>query len=90
MVGAYSDDPAGVEDAGTVYAFNATTSALTTTLNNPGPADFDQFGISVAISGNRAMVGAPGKDPDETPAAGNAYTFACAELPVELSGMEID
>jgi hypothetical protein len=44
------------------------------TLNNPGPAAFDQFGYAVAISGTRVVVGAY---LDDTGAldAGSAYVY---------------
>ena len=44
------------------------------TWNNPGPAQYDNFGSSVAISGTRVVVGAPS---DDTGAfdAGSAYVY---------------
>lgn len=48
--------------AGKAYVFNATTGALLAQLNDPASALYGEFGHSVAISGNLAVVGAPGKD----------------------------
>ena len=58
VVGAYYDD-AGATDSGTAYVFdlNGTPSTMLT-LNNPRPDANDNFGWSVAISGNRVVVGA--------------------------------
>jgi len=79
VVGASRDDPGGVSEAGTAYVFNATTGALTATLNNPTPTSSDEFGQSVAVSGNVAVVGANGDDLDEkdriAASAGTAYVF---------------
>ena len=44
------------------------------TLNNPGPAEGDQFGESVAISGTRVVVGAIRDDTGATD-AGSAYVY---------------
>jgi hypothetical protein len=44
------------------------------TLNNPGPAAFDRFGGSVAISGTRVAVGAA-QDDTEATNAGSAYVY---------------
>src|SRR5205085_1489703 len=73
VVGALWDDT-GAEDAGSAYVFNAATGALVATLNNPTPARADDFGYSVAVSGNMVVVGA---DSDDTGAAdsGSAYVF---------------
>ncbi len=73
VVGASGDDSTG-GDSGSAYLFNATTGALIATLANPTPAGNDQFGFSVAISGNFAVVGA---FLDNTGAkdTGSAYVF---------------
>lgn len=57
VVGAVGVD-AGANGAGAAYVFNATTGALLRPLSNPYPALADAFGISVAISGNYAIIGA--------------------------------
>ncbi len=73
VVGARGDD-AGATDAGTAYVFNATTGALVATLSNPTPAVGDNFGYSVAIFGNQAVVGAYADDTGASN-AGTAYVF---------------
>ena len=83
IVGARSEGDAGGTYSGKVYIFNVTTGALVHTLDNPnayGSSAFDQFGISVAISGNYCIVGADLEgDSDGAPsfdASGLAYIFA--------------
>ncbi|MBI3736303.1 FG-GAP repeat protein, partial [Candidatus Sumerlaeota bacterium] len=75
VVGADGDDPGGINNAGRAYVFNATTGALVATLNNPNPAESDNFGSCVGISGNLAVVGARGDDPGGVIDAGSAYVF---------------
>src|SRR5205807_2562117 len=65
VVGALGDDT-GAEDSGSAYVYNATTGALLATLNNPTPASGDDFGVSVAVSGNIVVVGASGDDTGAT------------------------
>ena len=73
IIGA-SEDDAGAANAGRAYIFNATTGSLLFTLSNPAAASNDLFGISVAIFGNYAVVGA---DADNAGAsdAGSAYVY---------------
>jgi len=73
VVGAYQDDT-GASNSGSAYVFNATTGALVATLANPTPAASDNFGTSVAVSGNTVVVGA---HLDDTGAfdSGSAYVF---------------
>ena len=59
VVGAYGDDT-GATDAGAAYVFDAATGTLLRTLNNPAPAQYDNFGNSVAVSGSTVVVGAYG------------------------------
>jgi VCBS repeat-containing protein len=73
VVGTPLDDAGGF-NSGRAYLFNATTGALVATLNNPAPSENDQFGISVAISGNTVVVGSWGEDAGAT-ASGTAYVF---------------
>ena len=75
VIGAYRDDPGGVTNAGTAYVFNATTGALTATLNNPSPTASDSFGRSVAVDGTTAVIGAYRDDPGGVNGAGAAYVF---------------
>ena len=76
VVGTPGDDT-GATDAGSVYVFDATTGSLLWTLNNPMPAAGDNFGYSVAISGNTVVVGSPYDDTGATD-SGAAYVFDAA------------
>ncbi len=61
-------------DSGEVMIFNATTGALEATLSNPSPNNFDYFGHSVSLSGNRIAVGAH-RDSTAQVTAGSVYVF---------------
>jgi hypothetical protein len=78
IVGAYGEDDAGGNTSGKAYIFNVTTGELVHTLDNPNPystsAD-DYFGVSVAISGNYAIVGAFFEDDSGGGNSGKAYIF---------------
>ena len=75
LVGA-RNDAAGGTGSGAAYLFNVATGALARTFPNPGPAPniSDSFGLSVAISGNRALISATGDDRGASN-AGAAYLF---------------
>ena len=65
VVGAYCEDDAGGTYSGKAYIFDVTTGSLLHILNNPNAydtSDYDLFGYSVAISGNRVVVGAYQED----------------------------
>lgn len=75
IVGAWAEKDAGGTNAGKAYIFNVTTGALVHTIDNPSPVTaFDNFGFAVAISGDRAIVGA---FQDDNPAnnSGTAYIY---------------
>jgi hypothetical protein len=77
LVGAHfyrSDVAGGVSQEGIAYLFDATTGGLLQTFNNPTPEGGDQFGSSVAISGNHVLVGAR-NDSTSAERAGTAYLF---------------
>ena len=83
VVGAFSDDT-GARDAGSVYVFDLSggVATLAATINNPYPDADDYFGISVAISGDKLVVGASG-DNSGANYSGSAYLFdLSAGLPV--------
>lgn len=63
--------PIIVAQCGAVYAFarNGTTWNLEQTIRPADGADFDRFGISVALDGDKALIGAP------LHANGTAYLF---------------
>ena len=78
IVGAYQEDDAGGVDSGKAYIFNVTTGALVWTLNNPnayGTSANDNFGRSVAISGNYAIVGAFYESDAGGSSSGKAYIY---------------
>ena len=64
--------------SGRAYIYNVFTGALLHILDNPnafGTGDSDYFGWSVAISGTRAIVGAPQEDDANGDISGKAYIF---------------
>jgi len=78
IVGAQLEDDAGGTSSGKAYIFNVSTGALVHTLDNPNAYNTstnDQFSISVAISSNYAIVGAPLEDDAGGSVAGKAYVF---------------
>ena len=78
IVGASDEDDAGGSGSGKAYIFNVTTGALVHTLDNPNAystSASDLFGISVAISGNYAIVGAELEDDAGGTSSGKAYIF---------------
>jgi hypothetical protein len=78
IVGAYGEDEAAGTNSGKVYIYNVTTGALVYTLTNPnayGTITDDRFGISVAMSGNYAIVGAYGEGDAGGTTSGKAYIF---------------
>ena len=74
VVGTPEADLSGFYNTGVAYVFNTSTGVLVATLNNPTPATEDEFGYSVAISGNTIVVGAYGDNTDADN-AGSAYVF---------------
>ncbi len=83
LVGAPNDfDEITVTDeVGKAYLFDATTGALLQTLVNPDPDEFDNFGQSVALAGDRALVGSD----DNTGGlrSGTAYLFDISTAALE-------
>ncbi|MBI5762535.1 MAG: thrombospondin type 3 repeat-containing protein [Planctomycetes bacterium] len=77
VVGATADDNAGGANAGSAYVFvrSGTTWTEQTKLTASDAATSDQFGVSVSISGDTALVGANGDDHPGEADAGSAYVF---------------
>ncbi len=75
-VGAPGDDVAG-QDSGLVKIYHGVSGTLLHTLTNPSPALGDLFGLSVAISGTRVVVGAPYDDAGGAD-SGRAYVYDMA------------
>ncbi|NCR14605.1 MAG: PEP-CTERM sorting domain-containing protein [Microcystis aeruginosa SX13-11] len=73
LIGARGDDT-GATYSGAAYLFDAVTGNLLQTFLNPTPANNDQFGFSVSVSGNNVLIGAFNDDTGATN-AGAAYLF---------------
>jgi len=80
IVGANYDDDNG-ENSGSAYIFNVQTGTQLQKLTASDGATNDNFGYSVAISGNYAIVGAR-YDDDNGSSSGSAYIFG---PPISLS-----
>jgi hypothetical protein len=76
LVGAVEDADHGKRSgAAYVFARGGTRWSQQAKLTAADGAAFDQFGISVAVSGNTALIGAAGDD-EHGPGSGSAYVFA--------------
>ncbi|NCC99775.1 MAG: BspA family leucine-rich repeat surface protein, partial [Bacteroidia bacterium] len=83
IVGAYLDDDKGT-DSGSAYIFERSEAGVWTQKAKMTASDgaaFDQFGNSVSISGNYAIVGAHADD-DKGTDSGSAYIFERSEAGV--------
>ncbi|MCH8807510.1 MAG: FG-GAP repeat protein, partial [Planctomycetes bacterium] len=76
IVGTPYDDDNGI-DSGSAYLFDITTGRQIAKLLADDGATHHDFGVSVAISGATAIVGAT-RDDDNGNASGSAYLFATA------------
>ena len=77
LVGAPFRDIGATEDAGAAYVFTHSGGVWTqqAELTAPAPAKSDELGLSVALSAERALVGAPLRDSGGNENAGAAYVF---------------
>ena len=77
LVGAYYDDPGGINNAGSAYIFTRSGGSWSqqANLTTPNPATYGQFGKAVAISGTTALVGAPYEAPGGVTNGGSVYIF---------------
>jgi len=73
VIGAFLDDDNGT-DSGSAYVFDISTGNQLFKLLPSDGAIFDNFGSSVALSGNLAVVGARGDD-DNGFCSGSAYVY---------------
>lgn len=73
LVGAVGDDTGGI-DAGIAYLFDVKTGELLQTFTNPNPGDGDRFGASLALKGNKILIGSPLNDTGG-PDSGIAYLY---------------
>ncbi len=77
VIGAPHDGNSNGE-IGSIYAYNRTVSFGSEQKIKPtdlGGSDSDEFGKSVAIAGNRMIVGSPGQDAGGILAVGAVYTY---------------
>ena len=76
VIGAPSNDPGGIDEAGAAYVFTRTGTAWTlqAKLLPADGATGDWFGRDVGISGDTVIVGAP-RDDDKGNNSGSAYVF---------------
>jgi hypothetical protein len=76
VVGAYFDDsPSSQEGSAYVFVRSGTTWTQQAKLVAPDASVADFFGFSVAVSGDTALVGAPGDDTVAGTDAGSAHVF---------------
>ncbi len=77
LVGAFADDVGANVNQGSAYVFTRSGSTWTqqAQLTATGGAASDLFGISVALSGDTALVGASGDDVGANTDQGSAYVF---------------
>jgi len=77
IVGACFASPGGIINAGKAYIFryNGTSWVQEAILTASDKAESDNFGYSVSISENVAIIGARSADPGGTTDAGKAYIF---------------
>ena len=73
LVGSFRDTGATTQ-TGSAYLFDTTNGSLLHKLTAPVQGVVDQFGISVAISGNQALIGSHNDD-DNGADSGSAYLF---------------
>ena len=83
LIGARGDDTQG-DGVGQAHLYDATTGALLQTFDDPTVTAADLFGDSVALSGDRALIGAP-RDDTQGGDVGQAHLFDVsvdAEVPL--------
>jgi outer membrane protein assembly factor BamB len=73
LIGARYDDDQGA-NSGSAYLFDITTGNLLHKLTAPDGEARDEFGVSVALRDNTALIGASG-DRDDGFGSGSAYLF---------------
>ena len=80
LIGAYQADPDTLSSAGAAYVFTRSGGAWgeVQKLTASDKAAGDNFGHSVALCGDSAVIGAPYADPDGVTNAGAAYAFTCS------------
>ncbi|MGJ8637916.1 MAG: SUMF1/EgtB/PvdO family nonheme iron enzyme [Opitutaceae bacterium] len=79
VIGAYSDYDSGFE-SGSGYVFGVTTGQQLFKLTPNDGSDGDRFGVSIAVSGSNAVIGAD-YDDDNGSESGSAYIFKVVNDP---------
>ncbi len=74
VVGSMKDTHSGRDRAGSAYVFDVVTGQQISKLTAPDAWSYDDFGVSVDISGHTAIVGATSDD-DRGLQSGSAYIF---------------
>jgi FG-GAP repeat len=75
VVGAWHKPNGAVLAAGAAYIFAGSSWTEQQELALPSPVQSDEFGLSVAISGDTALVGAQGRDLPSKPNVGQAFVY---------------
>jgi len=89
VIGAYEDDHAGGTYAGSAYVFARSEGVWTeqAKLTASDAAADDEFGVSVSVSGDTAVIGARWDDHAGGSNAGSAYVFDLnCSMPGDLDG----
>ncbi|MCL1468468.1 Calx-beta domain-containing protein [Argonema galeatum] len=73
LIGSPYDNTGGTV-AGAAYLFDGNTGGLLRTFLNPSPNDGDNFGSSIAVVGNKVLIGTPGEKVGSN-TVGTAYLF---------------
>jgi WD40 repeat protein len=87
LIGAFLDDSHGI-DIGQTHLFDAISGNLLQTIDDPTATRDDRFGWSIAIDGERILIGALGDDTNG-PNRGQAHLFEVPEpiVPSMLFGL---
>jgi hypothetical protein len=80
LIGAHGDETAAGEDAGSAYVYTRSAGVWTqqSKLTAADGAPHDQFGMSVALAGRTALIGANGRNTAAGADAGCVYGFTRA------------
>jgi len=76
VIAAPNETSSGLAAAGNVYVYSSSSGTLLRALTSPAPQELGSFGWSVAVSGNLAIVGAPGENASGKLAAGHVYAYS--------------
>ena len=76
VVGAPGENLSAGPDEGAAYVFSASTGSLLWVLSSPSGQANAFFGFSVAVSGGKIVVGAPGENLSAGPNQGAVYVFS--------------